>query len=427
MRPPIVRIDRSLRKALAAFNEDRLGWHDQAASLGPLAGLRFGPVTVWVTTDPSLARSVLISDAGRWRRQGGLVNPIRMVGGDNLFTQEDKAWALIQPALAPDFRKRAIIDRIGEITDLGAAEVAAIPAGSVDLELCMRRIALVLAAWVLFGDRLDPCRAEALAVAQREVVTWVGERVGSPTGAIPIRGASSRAIAVPGRLISDYADELIAKRRVLDGNVGDVLGALLEARPGGRALSDSQLRGQIVGLLVAGNETTATALCWALVHGAGNPEQWRRLAGDEPPVEAFIDETLRLSPPGWGVTRTPRRRAMTIRVGGCEARLFPGFVLTIYIKGMHTDPTLWPRPEAFDLTRHSQRSKEQEQSLLSFGLGPRGCIGQQLALAEMRALLPLLARRGQIAIYKVPQPDAGFGLRPRGGLSGSLQPNLFAL
>lgn len=65
--PPELRIDRSATKALRLFSEDTLRWVDEAAALGPLAGLRFGPMTIWVLTDADAAREVLISGAGLGR------------------------------------------------------------------------------------------------------------------------------------------------------------------------------------------------------------------------------------------------------------------------------------------------------------------------------------------------------------------------
>ena len=72
----------------------------------------------------------------------------------------------------------------------------------------------------------------------------------------------------------------------------------------------------------------------------------------------------------------------------------------------------------FDPSRHAQASKEQQRALIPFGLGPRGCIGQHLALAEMNAVVRALARRGDVEVDGPIAEDPSFALRVRGGLRG---------
>src|SRR5579862_3718009 len=101
---PKVKIHRSLTKALKLFDADRFRWLDEAAALGPIAGLRMGPVTTWVVTDPDTARTMLLTDSSSWTRPPATLAPVRIGVGENLFTASDKKWALIQPWVAPAFR-----------------------------------------------------------------------------------------------------------------------------------------------------------------------------------------------------------------------------------------------------------------------------------------------------------------------------------
>jgi cytochrome P450 len=98
-------------------------------------------------------------------------------------------------------------------------------------------------------------------------------------------------------------------------------------------------------------------------------------------------------------------------------------VATINLRGIHRDPRVWPDPTRFDITRHdaaspARETNDKQRALLTFGLGPRGCIGQQLAMAEMRAVLPVLAQRGDVLIDDTIVADPEFALRVRGGLHG---------
>ena len=193
---PTVRIDRSIRRSLAAFGADRLRWLDEAAARGPIAGLRFGPSTVWVLSDPEAARTMLVTNGDSWTRPPAMRVPIRLGVGENLFTQRDKAWARLQPQLAPAFRKRALDVRLADLDTVIEREVAALPIDEeIDLELAMGRIALILAAWVLLGDRLDRDQAGELANHQRHIVAWVGHRLSSIAAALPWTfGASARSM-----------------------------------------------------------------------------------------------------------------------------------------------------------------------------------------------------------------------------------------
>lgn len=419
---PEVRIHRSITKALRLFDADRLRWLDEATALGPLTALRFGPVRTWVVTDPEAARTMLMSDGDSWRRPPAAITPIRIAVGENLFTQADKAWAMLQPELSPSFRKKALEPRLAAMGALIEDEVAAIPLDvDFDVELVMGRIALVLAAWVLFGEHLDRTRADEIAHHQRDVVGWVGRRLGRLTTTIPFTfGTEARSMKAHRQVLRTYADEVISRAKAAPSN-DDVLGALLRARPdGSEPLGPDGLRGHVLGLFLAGNETTAAALSWAMVQGARSPSEWERLRDDRSTAANFNTETLRLTPAVWGFARSPTRRGVTLRSGDAVAKVGKSQVATVYLRGMNHDASTWSNPLAFRPDRHETSTKEQGRALLPFGLGPRGCIGQHLALSELDAVLPALARRGDVVIHEPVVEDSQFALRIRGGLQGRL-------
>jgi cytochrome P450 len=417
---PDVRIHRSLTKALRLFDADRLRWLDEAAAIGPLVALRMGPVKTWVVTDPDVARSMLVTESSSWTRPPATLVPIRVGVGENLFTQSDKAWAKVQPWVAPAFRRKALEPRLADLDALIRDEVEAIPRDEeVDLERATGRIALRLAAWVLLGEELDPTRAEEIAHHQRAVVRWVGIRLGQLTGFIPVAlGAPGREMKRHRAFLDAYADEVIARANTATHTGDHVLGALLNARPSGNALTPDELRGHVLGLFLAGNETTAAALSWALVHGARAPDEWGKVRDGSRRAVPFLTETLRLSPAVWGIPRTPTRAGITLSAGDVTTRVRRGQLATVYLRGINRDPNTWGDPLRFDPSRHDTGAKELHRALLPFGLGPRGCIGQHVAMAEMSAVLPALARRGDIIIDGSTTEDAGFALRIRGGLSG---------
>ena len=88
------------------------------------------------------------------------------------------------------------------------------------------------------------------------------------------------------------------------------------------------------------------------------------------------------------------------------------------MRGINRDPNVWDDPLRFNPSRHQAESKDEHRALIPFGLGPRGCIGQHLAMAELRAITPALARRGNISVESPVVEDASFALRVGSGLTG---------
>jgi enediyne biosynthesis protein E7 len=418
---PELKVPGFITKALKLVDADRLRWLDEAATAGPVVALRIGPVRNWIVTDPDAAKAILVTDGSTWTRPPATLAPIRMGVGENLFTQSDKAWAQVQPLVAPAFRKKALEQRLADIDALIDDEVGQIPRDTtIDLEVAMGRMALRLAAWVLLGEQLDPTRAEEIAHHQREVIRWVGAQLGKVTGSLPIAlGARGQEMKRHRAVLNAYADEVITRAKASDHPDEDVLGALLSARPSGNALAPGQLRSHVLGLFLAGNETTAAALSWALVHGARTPDAWVKVRDDPDRHTApFLTETLRLTPAVWGIPRTPARAGVTLTAGTVTTRVRRGQLATVYLRGINRDPNRWPDPLRFDPSRHHAGSSEAHRALLPFGLGPRGCIGQHLAMAELIAVLPALARRGDITIDGTIIEDPSFALRIHGGLKG---------
>ena len=418
---PTLRIAGSIRRSVQLLNKDPLRWFSEAAEMGPIVAMAFGPVTAnYIVNDPEAARSIFIANAQSWRRPPVTITPIRLAIGENLFTQSERDWSMLQPSLTPDFRKKALQPRLTEAVELIEDEVATLPYDvEIDFDQAMGRIALMVAAWVLFGERLERDRAEELVSEQRQVISWLDQRINSARAISPLApGRAARQMRSHRAVVLAYAGELIDARHD-QGPRGDVLDALIEARPGGRPLTRDELETHVLGLFGAGNETTAAALCWALVHGAQNPAPWSLLRDDPSSVGLFAAETMRLSPPGWGIPRAPvAGRSKVLRSGAFQVRVRPWQMVTVNLYGMNRDESMWPDATRFDPRRHTQLSKEQDRALLPFGLGLRGCIGQHMALSELHSALPALARHGDVVLDSEPVGHPTFTLRVKGGLRG---------
>jgi len=217
----------------------------------------------------------------------------------------------------------------------------------------------------------------------------------------------------------------------------DLLAMLMEARDEetGEQMTNQQLRDEVTTIFMAGHETTANALSWALYLLAQHPDVVRKMRaeiaevlGPNPVPTAdnlrqltytlqVIQETMRLFPPAWVVSRRPlgpdQFGDYPVPVPGVDVVLVAPFLL-------HRDPRYWHNPEAFDpdhfLPDHVK--ERPTYAYLPFGGGPRICIGNNFALMEMQVVLVLLIHAFDVSLASATpvRPEPGITLRPKGGM-----------
>ncbi len=180
-------------------------------------------------------------------------------------------------------------------------------------------------------------------------------------------------------------------------------------------MSDEELRDELMTLLVAGHETTATALAWTAERLVRTPAGWAALqAGGEEYAEAAGKEALRLRPVIAGVGRVVR--GGPYELGGYV--LPPGIEINPSIAGIHRRADRYPRPREFRPERFLEPGAPDTYSWLPFGGGTRRCIGAAFAQFEMRVVLStILARAALLAASEPPEPIArrNVTLAPRHG------------
>jgi cytochrome P450 len=197
--------------------------------------------------------------------------------------------------------------------------------------------------------------------------------------------------------------EIDRRRAEGDTDKGDVLSLLLSAHDeDGEPMSDSELRDQLLTMLVAGHETTATALAWAFERLLREPRALARTraevdGGSTTYLDAVIKETLRLRPT---VPIAARKLTKDQEVGG--RRYAKGTVLMPCIHLLHRNPKVWHEPEAFRPERFLEGAKPAPYSWIPFGGGVRRCLGSGFALVEMRAVMATVLQRMDLRVAERP-------------------------
>jgi cytochrome P450 len=254
---------------------------------------------------------------------------------------------------------------------------------------------------------------------------------------------SKRRLKEAVAFVDDTVRGIIAARRKKPEDRGDLLSALLLAvdeEGDGGGMTEEQARDESVGLLLGGNETTATALTWALHLLAAHPEEQDAVAaeaisvlgvlGDGPPGADVLPrlqratwafkEALRLYPPAYILSR---ESVEEVTVAG--HRIPRGSHVQVVPFVTQRDGRWFEAPEAFRPARFAAEDAFRRGSYLPFGMGPRACIGRALAMMEAPLALALILRRYRFS----PAPGAGpvemeaqVSLHPKGGLRLAVAP-----
>jgi cytochrome P450 len=235
-------------------------------------------------------------------------------------------------------------------------------------------------------------------------------------------------------------DRIIQQRKRNFQDAGDLLSSLIMARDEqtGAAMGDQQMRSQILTLMLAGYDTTASALTWTDYLLAKHPWALERVRAEaretlqgSPPRYADIEkmpytrmvlnESLRLYPPAW----TLGRRA--IAEDQIDAYTIPpDTVIAICIYTLHRHPAFWEEPESFNPQRFTPENSagRHKFAYVPFGAGPRQCIGNSFGLMEASLIIACIAQRFELHLMPgvEAEPQALFVLRPNRDLMMSLHP-----
>jgi cytochrome P450 family 135 len=360
--------------------------------------------------DPALVKEVFSGDATTFH--AGEANTLALgdaLGEHSLLTLDENRHMSQRKLLLPPFHGEAVRRYVEVMAEATEREVSTWPVGEeLSLRPRMQAITLEVVLRAVFGvregERMDRFRERIPPLAETtSVLNWLPflERdLGGITPAAKFR----RALAAVDELI--YAE--IAERRAATDGDGDrrddVLSLLLSARhEDGAPMTDTELRDELMTLLTAGHETTATGLSWAFERLLRTPRVLDRLTeslDDDDYVDAVVKETLRIRPV---VVDVARKLTRETEVAGW--RLPAGTLVLPAIAVLHKRPDLYESPEEFRPERflegkrklagtaRSQRRGAESYAWIPFGGGVRRCIGASFAQVEMRTVLRETLRR----------------------------------
>lgn len=421
---------------LQEFRADRAGMQLRVArELPEIAGLRIGFFPAVIIGSPVLAHEVLAVKHASFVKAPGLAIFLKPLLGRGLLTSEREMHARQRKLLAPAFAHKRISSYASIMAERSERFAAALLSGAssrvVDMSDEIMRLTLEIVGKTLFdtevGSDADEV-GEAVTVAMQCAMSQLGSLFPIPPFVpTPTNLRNRRAVAKLDAILY----RIIRERRARGDDRGDLLSMLLATHDeDGGSMTDQQIRDEAMTLFLAGHETTANALAWALYLLARNPEARSRVEmevdalGRAPSYDdlkqlpwtlAVMKETMRLYPPAYILAR---RAVEQVSIG---PYVIPkNTVVLVNVLGIHRRPDLFASPESFMPERFMGDLEKQlpRCGYMPFGAGPRICIGNHFALMEGHVLLASLLRRLRfVLLSETPvEVDPLVTLRPRGGV-----------
>jgi cytochrome P450 len=373
--------------------QDLLSWmSDNFKQFGNIYKAWMNGMEVYVVSDPLYADYILRENWQNYKK-GRAIKRVGLLLGNGLIVSEGEFWKSQRRMIQPAFHHEAIGALANVITTANAAllkkwEHAAQDKGTVNVTRDISLMILEVVLISIFGEDY--------------------EQVAQPFSILSSERARDLQFAQAFRSLGKNILQIAAQRRTENRISADILGILMEARDreSGRAMPESQLVSEIMSLIVAGHETTASTLNWTWYLLAGHPEVEERLSreigslcGGEFPeardlpkfayTRQVLEEAMRLYPPVWLI---PRKAIKDDQLGDYAVPAGTEICISAYLIQRH--PDLWEAPDRFDPERFGpERARDQHlAAMLPFSAGPRRCIGELFARIEMHVHVIMIAK-----------------------------------
>jgi cytochrome P450 len=358
----------------------------------------------WVISNPDDIKRVLVNNHRNYTKGVGL-DRVKILLGNGIMVSEGEFWRRQRLMIQPAFHRR-VIERFANVVAstnteyLQRWEQHADSGEPINITTAMSELTLMIVLHAVFGDDFNRMQ---------------DERGENPFFVVTREPARNLQFAFRFRSLTKYVREAIERRtKAPEIEHVDFLAMLMHARDeDDKAMSERELMDEVLTLVVAGHETTASALNWVwyllALHPEADAKLFRELKdrGDLTDLrlttlesltytQQVISEALRLYPPGWLITR---RSIESDRLGGYELPAGTDVFLSPYV--VHRHPAHWDSPEAFRPERFTPQAEEARHryAFIPFVAGPRHCVGETFATYEMAMHLATAARRFRLKLH----------------------------
>ncbi len=392
------------------------------AYLEPATWLGYSRRSILLVNDTELVRNVMTDPLGIFPKNDLMVGALEPLVGDSIFVSDGDTWsrqrAMIDPAFSHMRIGTAYASMTAAVDDYVAVlDDRAMSGETFSLDFAMSELTADVICRTVFSKSLEGKTArdvfEAFSEFERRVASVDLKQLifGKPWADVaqpePVLDACER--------IRKHIGALVDPRLAQDTQADDIVGSVIAARhpDDGSKFTREELIDQIGVFFLAGHETTESVLTWAVFILANDPDSLAR-ARDEvdaavgeqeisfkdvkqlPFVRNIFREALRLYPP---ITFIPRVAREATTIGGFKVKR--GAMIMVSPWTSHRNSALWKNADRFDPDRFARG--EDDGILLSFGLGPRVCVGAAFATIEATLILAALIRRYD---FSVENPDA---------------------
>lgn len=410
---------------------------------GDVVHFRFAATHAFLLAHPDHIRHVLHDNHRNYDKQNIDYAMLRRLLGNGLLTSDGEFWKSQRRLIAPIFHRQRVagfcnlmVNSTQEMLDRW--EVLALSGEPFDITSEMTRLTLRIVAKALFSTDVSDAE-ETIGAALTEVNRQLGEfSLLDLLWMVPTPRKHRFRAAV--RALDAVVNRIIEERRRAHYRADDLLTMLLDATDEDthERMSPSQVRDEVMTLLLAGHETTANALAWTCYLLSQNPGAEDRLRGEVEGVlgdrganaldlpalrytRMVVEESMRLFPPAWAISRNTIAED---EIAGYRIPPGTNILISSFITHRHT--AFWDNPERFDPERFLPGRSESRPhfAYLPFGGGPRICIGNGFAMAEAQLVLATIVQRYRLRL--VPNRPVELHplitLRPRRGIWMTLHP-----
>ncbi len=389
--------------------KDPIGTMEESMKrFGGTYAVNLGTRRLIATQDPGFIDYVLRANHKNYYKSPILTEQLGRFLGNGLLTSNGEYWLKQRRLIQPGFhieKLQALYLIMKKTVDNFLSEF---PTGkNIDVYPLMNRLAFEIVINTLFNVKVSQEKRNELSKFITDTQDFVIKDIRQPYKSwwFKLSGEVERNLR-NAEGARNIIRELIQQRKASAEKFDDLLDMLLDARyeDTGEGMSEGQVIDEIMVLLIAGHETTANALSWSLYLLANHPDELKKLRDatqgtdlkacvSSTHLSSVINEAMRLYPPAWISDRVP------LHDDHYRDYTFPkDVIIVLFYYGLHRDAKYWEKPNEFIPSRFMKANadKDKPKAYYPFGGGPRLCIGNNFAMAEMAIFLQAFVHRFHI-------------------------------